>query len=71
MTFSHNKSVINSSVLPTPSFLTNGRVDDISIGNDDIISLIRKVNLNKATGPDGVSGQMIGPDGVSGQMILL
>ena len=53
------KSVINSRVLPTLSFLTNGRVDHISIGNDDIISLIRKINPNKATGPDGVSGQML------------
>ena len=52
------KHVINSSV-PTLSFLTNGRVDHISIGNDDNISLIRKINPNKATGPDGVSGQLL------------
>ena len=27
--------------------------------NDEIISLIRKINPNKATGPDGISGQML------------
>ena len=27
--------------------------------NDEIISLIRKINLNKAIGPDGISGQML------------
>ena len=53
------KPVINSSALPTLSFLTNGRVDHISIKNEDIISLIRKINPNKATAPDGVSGQVL------------
>ena len=27
--------------------------------NDEIISLIRKINPNKATGSDGISGQML------------
>ena len=53
------KPVINRSVLPTLSFLTNSRVDHISIENDDIISLIRKINPDKATGSDGLSGQML------------
>ena len=53
------KPVINRSVLPTLSFLTNSRVDHISIENEDIISLIRKINPNKATGSDGLSGQML------------
>ena len=53
------KPVINRSVLPTLSFLTNSRVDHISIENEDIISLIRKINPNKATGWDGLSGQML------------
>ena len=31
----------------------------MSIGNDEIISLIRNINPNKATGSDGISGQML------------
>ena len=53
------KIVINSSVLPALSFLTNERIDHITIQNEDIISLIRKINPNKATGSDGISGQML------------
>ena len=53
------KPVINRSVLPTLSFLTNSRIGHISIENEDIISLIRKINPNKATGSDGLSGQML------------
>ena len=49
------KPVINNSVLPILRFLTN----HITIGNDEIISLIRKINPNKATGSDGISGQML------------
>ena len=46
-------------MLPVPSFLTNARVNHISIENDDIISLIRQIDPNKATGSDGISGQML------------
>ena len=53
------KPVINSSVLPTFSFLTVERIDHITIENDDMISLIRQINPNKATGSDGISGQML------------
>ena len=51
--------VINNSVLPILRFLTNKRIDNVTIGNDEIISLIRKINRNKATGSDGISGQML------------
>ena len=53
------KSVINNSVLPILRFLTNKRIDHVSIENVEIISLIRKINPNKATGSDGISGQML------------
>ena len=53
------KPVINSSVLPTLRFLTNERVDHIPMENDDITSLIRQINPKKATGSDGISGQML------------
>ena len=34
-------------------------MDDVTIENGEIISLIRKINPNKATGFDGISGQML------------
>ena len=50
MTFSHNSVifVINDGVLPT--FLTDKRINYVTLENDEIISLIRKINPNKATG---------------------
>ena len=35
------------------------RIDHITIETDEMISLIRKINPNKATGSDGISGQML------------
>ena len=53
------KPLINNSVLPIFRSLTNKKINHVTIGNDDIISLIRKINPNKATGSDGISGQML------------
>ena len=53
------KPIINSSVLPLHAFLTEKRIDQLNIGNDEIITLIRNINSNKATGSDGISGQML------------
>ena len=53
------KPVINSSVLPNITFLTDKRIDQITIGNNEIITLIRNINPNKASGSDGISGQML------------
>ena len=53
------KTVINNSVLPTFTSLTNNRIDLITIESDEIISLLKKINPNKATGSDGISGQML------------
>ena len=51
--------ISNDSVLPTFNFLTDKRIDHISIRQDEIISLVRNLNPNKASGSDGVSGQML------------
>ena len=51
--------VINNSVLPLLRFLTNKRLDHLTIKDNEIISLIRKIDPNKATGSDGISGQML------------
>ena len=53
------KPIINNSVLSNFSFLTNKRMDQITMRNDEIIALIRNINPNKATGSDGISGQML------------
>ena len=53
------KPVMNDSVLPYFSYLTNEKIEQISIENEDIISLIRKLNPNKDNGSDGISGQML------------
>ena len=42
------KPVINHSVLPNFNYLTNEKIEQIHIENKDIISLIRKLNPNKA-----------------------
>ena len=39
--------------------LTNRKIDQIHIENEDIITLIRKLNPNKANGSDGISAQML------------
>ena len=58
--FSHQcKPVINHSILPNFNYLTNEKIEQIPIENDDIISLIRKLNPSKANGSDGISGQML------------
>ena len=51
--------IINNSVLPALSFLTNKRVDNVTVENKEIISLVRNINPNKAMGSDGISGQML------------
>ena len=53
------KPVINDSVLPNFSYLTNEKIDEIPIDNEDIGSLIYKLNPSKANGSDGISGQML------------
>ena len=51
--------ITNDSILPTFNFLTDKRIDQISIRRDEIVSLVRNLNPNKASGSDGLSGQML------------
>ena len=48
------KPIINNSVLPISIFLTEKRIDQLNIGNDEINALIRNIKPNKATGSDGI-----------------
>ena len=51
--------IADSSALPVVNFLTEIKPDHITIKNDEIISLIRKINPGKATGSGAISGQML------------
>ena len=51
--------IINSSVLPNSFFLTGKKIEQLTIGNEEIIELIRNINPDKATGSDSISGQML------------
>ena len=42
--------IINNSMLPALSFLTNKRIDNVTVENKEIISLVRNINPNKAMG---------------------
>ena len=53
------KPIVNNSVLPNLTFLTDQKIENISIENCDIISLIRNINPNEASGSDCISGQML------------
>ena len=54
-----NMPIITSSVLPPLNSLTDKQIDHIPIPCGEILSLIRNLNPNKATGSDGISGQML------------
>ena len=51
--------ISNSSTLPDFFYLTDKRIDTVIIQNDEILSLIRNINPNKASGSDGISGHML------------
>ena len=53
------KPIMNNSVLPNLTLLPDQNIENISIENCDMISLIRNINPNKASGSDGISGQML------------
>ena len=50
--------ILNDSVLPPFYFVTDKRINGVTIRNDEILKLIRNLNPNKATGSDDISGQM-------------
>ena len=46
---------INISVLPALTFLTDKRINYVTLENDEMVSLIRKIKLNMCmTGPVGI-----------------
>ena len=51
--------IITNSFLPALVYKTDKRLDNIIVEVDDIIAIINKLNPNKASGPDGISAQML------------
>ena len=51
--------LLNDSILPEFYHKTEERIDNVNILDEDILMLIRKLNPNKASGSDGISGQML------------
>ena len=49
----------NDSTLPDLHFHTDERLSHIPVRNDDILSLIRGLNINKSSGPDEISARML------------
>ena len=50
----------NSSILsPTISFKTHSRLNSISFEKEDILKIIRNLNVNKAYGHDDISTPML------------
>ena len=53
------KLIINNSELPTLDSVTDKKIENVPVLGNEIISLVRNLNPNKAMGPDGISGQML------------
>ena len=53
------RPITTSSVLLPLNPLTDKIIDHIPIQSDEILALIRNLNPNKASGSDGISGQML------------
>ena len=51
--------ICNNSVLPPISYKTNNRIDKFPISSENILTILHKLNANKATGPDDISAQML------------
>ena len=53
------KLIINNSTLPVFNYVTEARIDSINIEIAEILSLIQKLDTNKANGPDEISCRML------------
>ena len=53
------RTITTSSVLLPLNPLTDKKNDHIPIQSDEILALIRNLNPNKASGSDGIFGQML------------
>ena len=55
----NEKPLLNDSSLPEFSYVTDQRLNQIPLIDENILSLIRNINKNKSCGPDGISARML------------
>ena len=53
------KLIVNNSFLPVFEYITDKRIDSVSIKDEEILLLIPKLNASKPAGSVGISGQML------------
>ena len=53
------KPILNNSILPPFNLLTNSTLESVLINRKTILDIINNINVNKAHGPDNISGHMI------------
>ena len=53
------KLIVNDSILPIFSYLTDERLAHIPFTDEEILLLIRSLNANKYKGPDDISARML------------
>jgi len=53
------KLFANDSVLPNFNIITNSSLETILINENQILGILKSLNVNKAHGPDNISGRMI------------
>ena len=51
--------IINDSIIPDFQYITDTRIDSVVVKKEDILSLVRNSNPNKATGYDEISAHML------------
>ena len=51
--------IVTNSILPDFTYISEGRIDTISIEREDILAVIRNTIPNKATGSGEIFGQML------------
>ena len=53
------KLIVNDTILPEFYYMTDKRISSVSIESEEILTLIRNLNPNKAGGNDGINFKML------------
>ena len=57
MTISNNSDELPT--LPRLTYLTDDRIDIVTVDESDVLKYLRKANLNKSSGPDVISNHIL------------
>ena len=53
------KPIANASTIPVFTPFTHSSLESITISQKQILDIVKNLNVNKAHGPDNISGRMI------------